>query len=145
MATSTTATSDGSETRTVSRESVTTPFHPASRSGGQTAQKTSARRVSSGKVRISGRSTFFGSGRGFGSPNTFGARGDGYRRREMERERLGSLLQSYDSALSELYAWDDKAVSDLIIRLEVWRTAAQLELLFLEPREQRAPAPGSWL
>jgi hypothetical protein len=63
----------------------------------------------------------------------------------MERERLGSLLQSYDNALSELYAWDDKAVSDLIIRLEVWRTAAQLELLFLEPREQRAPAPGSWL
>ena len=51
----------------------------------------------------------------------------------MERERLGSLLECYDRALSELYAWDDKALSDLIIRLEVWRTATQLELLFLEP------------
>jgi hypothetical protein len=51
----------------------------------------------------------------------------------MEGERLGSLLKCYDMALSELYAWDDKGVSDLIIRLEVWRTAAQLELMFLEP------------
>lgn len=59
----------------------------------------------------------------------------------MERERLASLLQSYDGALSELYAWDDKSVSDLIIRLEVWRTAAQLELLFLEP--SRATAAGA--
>ena len=59
----------------------------------------------------------------------------------MERERLGSLLECYDSALSELYAWDDKSVSDLIIRLEVWRTAAQLELLFLEP--PRTATPGT--
>ena len=51
----------------------------------------------------------------------------------MERERLGSLLQCYETALTELYAWNDKSVSDLIIRLEVWRTAAQLELLFVEP------------
>jgi hypothetical protein len=51
----------------------------------------------------------------------------------MERERLGSLLECYDRALLELYAWEDKGVSDLIIRLEVWRTAAQLELMFLEP------------
>jgi hypothetical protein len=56
----------------------------------------------------------------------------------MERERLGSLLECYDSALSELYAWDDKALSDLIIRLEVWRTATQLELLFLEPEGAEA-------
>lgn len=60
----------------------------------------------------------------------------------MERERLGALLQSYDSALSELYAWDDKAVSDLIIRLEVWRTAAQLELLFLEPARPESRGAG---
>ena len=59
----------------------------------------------------------------------------------MERERLGSLLECYDRALSELYAWDDKGVSDLIIRLEVWRTAAQLELLFLEPA--RTATPGT--
>jgi hypothetical protein len=60
----------------------------------------------------------------------------------MERERLESLLQSYDSALSELYGWDDKAVSDLIIRLEVWRTAAQLEQLFLEPPRAQAAGAG---
>jgi len=51
----------------------------------------------------------------------------------MEREWLGSLLECYEAALSELYAWEDKGVSDLIIRLEVWRTAAQLELMFVEP------------
>jgi hypothetical protein len=49
-----------------------------------------------------------------------------------ERERLGSLLESYDAALAELYRWHDSSVADLIIRLEVWRTAAQLELLFID-------------
>jgi hypothetical protein len=57
-----------------------------------------------------------------------------------ERERLGSLLESYDAALAELYGWHDSCVADLIIRLEVWRTAAQLELLFLESPPHVAPA-----
>ena len=48
-----------------------------------------------------------------------------------ERERLASLLECYDGALAELYSWDDRDVTDLIIRLEVWRSATQLELLFL--------------
>jgi hypothetical protein len=60
----------------------------------------------------------------------------------MGRERLGSLLKCYEIALTELYSWDDKAVSDLIIRLEVWRTAAQLELLFLEPTRSGADVDG---
>ena len=51
------------------------------------------------------------------------------------------MLDCYDRALSELYAWDDKGLSDLIIRLEVWRTAAQLELLFLGPA--RTATPGT--
>ena len=49
-----------------------------------------------------------------------------------ERERLGSLLECYDAALRELYSWSDRSVADLIIRLEVWRSAAQLELMFIE-------------
>jgi hypothetical protein len=60
-----------------------------------------------------------------------------------ERERLGALLESYDAALAELYGWRDSSVADLIIRLEVWRTAAQLELLFLDsPPHTDARAGG---
>lgn len=47
-----------------------------------------------------------------------------------ERERLGSLLEMYDAAIAELTAWDDPALADLIIRLGVWRAAAELELMF---------------
>jgi hypothetical protein len=54
-----------------------------------------------------------------------------------ERERLRCLLDCYDAALAELYTWHDATVADLIIRLEVWRSAAQLELLFLEPAPAR--------
>ena len=49
-----------------------------------------------------------------------------------ERERLGSLLECYRTALAELYALEDAAVADLIIRLEVWQSATQLELLFVD-------------
>jgi hypothetical protein len=45
-------------------------------------------------------------------------------------KRLASLLEMYETALRELMSWDDPAVADLIIRLELWRTAAELELLF---------------
>jgi len=53
-----------------------------------------------------------------------------------EREQLGSLLEMYDAALKELLSWDDPAVAELIIRLELWRTAAELELMF---EAERAP------
>jgi hypothetical protein len=52
-----------------------------------------------------------------------------------ERERLGSLLESYEAAIGELTAWDDPAVSDLIIRLGVWRAAIELELMFADERK----------
>ena len=66
--------------------------------------------------------------------------------REMgERERLGSLLECYDTALRELYAWDDRRVADLIIRLEVWRSAAQLELLFLDSPPPAGVGPRTFL
>jgi hypothetical protein len=45
-------------------------------------------------------------------------------------KRLASLLEMYEAALGELMSWDDPAVADLIIRLELWRTATELELLF---------------
>jgi len=54
-----------------------------------------------------------------------------------ERDRLGSLLEMYDTALAELMSWDDPAVADLIIRLELWRTACELELMF---SNERGPA-----
>jgi hypothetical protein len=59
-----------------------------------------------------------------------------------ERERLGSLLECYDAALAELYSWRDAGVAELLVRLEVWRSATQLELLFLEsPSEERTRQP----
>ena len=60
-----------------------------------------------------------------------------------ECERLGSLLECYDAALTELYAWDDKRVADLIIRLEVWRSAAQLELMFADARPDAVATAGA--
>ena len=56
--------------------------------------------------------------------------------RVRERERLGSLLEMYDTAIRELMALNDPAVADLVIRLGVWRTAAELELMFVGEREQ---------
>lgn len=52
-----------------------------------------------------------------------------------ETERLGSLLEMYDAAVAELMSWNDRSVADLIVRLELWRTAAELELLFADERE----------
>lgn len=58
----------------------------------------------------------------------------------VEAERLGSLLEMYESAVAELMSWKDPAVADLIVRLELWRTAADLELMFVDDRE-RAVGP----
>jgi hypothetical protein len=55
------------------------------------------------------------------------------------RERLRALLESYDAALAELYAWNDPMVTDLISRLEAWRAAVRQEVLFLDsPRPAAA-------
>ena len=51
-----------------------------------------------------------------------------------ETERLGSLLEMYGSAIAELMSWHDPGVADLIVRLELWRTAAELELMFVDER-----------
>ncbi len=51
-----------------------------------------------------------------------------------EPERLGSLLEMYATAIAELMSWNDAYVADLIVRLEVWRTAAELELMFVDER-----------
>lgn len=56
-----------------------------------------------------------------------------------EPERLGSLLEMYKVAINELMSWNDTRVADLIMRLELWRTAAELELMFADERE-RVPA-----
>ena len=58
------------------------------------------------------------------------------------RDRLRSLLESYDAALAELYSWNDPSLAGLIARLEAWRAAARLEVSFLDsPR----PAPAERL
>ena len=54
--------------------------------------------------------------------------------------RLVSLLEIYDAALTELMSLDDPRVGDLIVRLELWRTAAQLELAFADERENALAA-----
>jgi hypothetical protein len=59
-----------------------------------------------------------------------------------ERERLGSLLEMYDSALNELMTLGDPAVDELILRLELWRTAAELELMFEAERGPGLPLAG---
>lgn len=51
-----------------------------------------------------------------------------------DRERLGSLLESYDAALAELESWGDPTLNELVLRLEVWRAATALELEFLAAR-----------
>ena len=61
--------------------------------------------------------------------------GPGVRDREVRGEaRLASLLEMYETALGELMSWNDPAVNDLIVRLELWRTAAELELIFEQER-----------
>lgn len=60
-----------------------------------------------------------------------------------ERKRLESLLECYDGALDELYSWNDRGVADLIIRLEVWRSAARLELMFLDSETPGAHSRAS--
>ena len=52
-----------------------------------------------------------------------------------EAERLGSLLEMYKVAISELMSWNDSRVADLVMRLELWRTAAELELMFVDERD----------
>jgi hypothetical protein len=52
-----------------------------------------------------------------------------------ETERLGSLLEMYNAAVSELMSWQDPGVADLIVRLELWRTATELEVRFADERE----------
>ena len=60
-----------------------------------------------------------------------------------DREQLGSLVDCYEAALGELYSWDDPSVADLIIRLEVWRSAAQLELMFADAGAANATASAA--
>ena len=55
-----------------------------------------------------------------------------------ETERLGSLLEMYGSAIAELMSWHDPSVADLIVRLELWRTATELELMFVDERDRLA-------
>ena len=51
-----------------------------------------------------------------------------------ERARLASLLEMYETALEELMSWNDPALNDLVVRLELWRTATELELMFENER-----------
>lgn len=52
-----------------------------------------------------------------------------------EGERLESLLEMYGTAIEELAAWNDPAVTDLLVRLGVWRAATELELEFVSRRD----------
>lgn len=57
-----------------------------------------------------------------------------------EGERLASLLEMYGVAIEELAGWNDPAVTDLLVRLGVWRAATELELEFLTRRDAAALA-----
>lgn len=52
-----------------------------------------------------------------------------------EGERLESLLEMYGNAIEELASWNDPAVTDLLVRLGVWRAATELELEFVSRRD----------
>ena len=56
------------------------------------------------------------------------------------RARLAALLEMYDTALAELVSWNDPAVTDLAVRLGVWRMAAELELQAVDAREHAVAA-----
>ncbi len=55
-----------------------------------------------------------------------------------ERQRLLALLEVYDTATEELYVFGDRAVVDLILRLERRRIEAARRLAELDGR----PAPA---
>jgi hypothetical protein len=68
-----------------------------------------------------------------------------YRCLKMERQRLLALLEIYDTAIEELYVLGDRALVDLILRLERRRIRAAGQLGELdrlaEQNVWQAPAP----
>ena len=59
-----------------------------------------------------------------------------------ERGRLRPLLECYDTAISELYVLDDRALIDLIVRLERRRKGVVAALTRLGASEATASVAG---